>query len=293
MTVFPKGMKMISIILVTRNQLPYTRQCLQSLREHTPQEIELIVVDNGSMDGTVEFLHSQAGVRVIANRSNRGYAAGCNQGLAVAGGDFLVLLNNDTIVTADWLAGLLFHVRQDKSVGLAGPLANSVAGSQRVPVEFSSLAQLNFFARQLRRLNFGRRRETGFISGMCMLVRREVVERIGGLDERFGYGSFEDDDFCVRAALAGYKLCIAQDVFIYHYGGRTFAGEGLDYPALLSRNWALYKEKWGLPAGFPPAQRHTSLAAYQKNQPPFRQAAAGSPADSLLAFLPAANLRQA
>lgn len=245
-----------SIIIVTRNQLPYTRQCLQSLREHTPQKIELIIVDNGSTDGTVEFLRSLPGARIIANQSNRGYAAGCNQGLAAAAGDFLVLLNNDTIVTEDWLAGLLFHARQGNSVGLVGPLSNYVAGSQRIPVGFSSLAEIHSFARELRRQNFGRRRETGFISGMCMLIRREVVKHIGGLDERFGCGNFEDDDFCLRAALAGFKLYIALDVFIYHHGSRTFVGEKLDYPALLSRNWALYKEKWGLPADFSPAERH-------------------------------------
>lgn len=255
----PKNRPLASIIILTCNQLKYTQQCVQSLLENTPRVFELIFVDNASRDGTVDFLRSLAGAKVIVNQLNKGYAAGCNQGLAVASGDILVLLNNDTIVTKDWLTGLLFHAWQDDSVGLLGPLSNYGAFSQGISVRLTSLREIHSFARNLRRQNFGRCLKSNFVSGMCMFIRREVVERIGGLDERFGYGNFEDDDFCLRAVLAGFKIYIALDVFIYHYGSRTFAGEKLDYSFLLAQNWILYKEKWGLPADFPPAERHTFM----------------------------------
>lgn len=260
-----KTRPLTSIVILTRNQLEFTRQCVQSLLEHTRPPAELIFVDNGSSDGTVHFLRSLTGATVIVNSFNRGYAAACNQGLAAAKGDFLVLLNNDAVVTKDWLEGLAWHAFQAGPVGLVGPLSNYVGPLQQVSVKFSSLAEMHCFANRLRREKTGLFSESNFISGMCMFIKREVVERIGGLDERFKYGNFEDDDFCLRSALAGFKIRVALDVFVYHYGSRTFAGEKMNYRTQLSENWALFRKKWGLPPDFPSRQRHESLLPYGRS----------------------------
>ena len=92
---------------------------------------------------------------------------------------------------------------------------------------------------------------TSKASGFCLLAKREVIDKIGGLDEQFGSGNFEDDDFCSRAFLSGFEIRIAQDVFIHHTGRQTFKGAGIDYNAKMVHNWELYKAKWNIPKDTP------------------------------------------
>ena len=96
-----------SIVIVTYNQIEFTRQCLDSIRLLTDEPYELIVVDNGSTDGTVEYLQAMPDVRLIENDSNRGFPAAANQGMAVAAGKQVLLLNNDVVVTTGWLGRML------------------------------------------------------------------------------------------------------------------------------------------------------------------------------------------
>ena len=93
------------------------------------------------------------------------------------------------------------------------------------------------FAKQIAEKNSGQTAESFRLVGFCLMARRAVVDRIGGLDERFGSGNFEDDDFCVRAAIAGFKSLIAKDVFIHHVGGQTFQALNINYKRSLERNW--------------------------------------------------------
>ncbi len=243
---------LVSIVILTHNQLEHTRKCLESLEELTPEAHELILVDNGSTDGTVDFLKdfqkSRSAAKVIFNLSNRGFSAGNNQGLAVAEGDFVLLLNNDTVVTPQWLGRLLSVFERYPEVGIVGPVSNYVSGPQRVAsVDYQSLEDLPRFARAWAATRDRQIIEINRVVGFCLLARRAVVQKIGGLDERFGSGNFEDDDFCIRARLAGFKAVVAQDVFIHHTGSATFRGAKIDYSESLHRNWELFKSKWGLP----------------------------------------------
>ncbi|NSW76215.1 MAG: hypothetical protein HPY68_05470 [Candidatus Atribacteria bacterium] len=89
------------------------------------------------------------------------------------------------------------------------------------------------------------------VIGFCMLVKRAVIEKIGGFDPIFGTGNFEDDDFCLRLQLAGFTIKIAHDVFVHHFGSKTFQSERIDYRTLIQRNWELFKKKWNLPENLP------------------------------------------
>ncbi|HEY9173466.1 MAG TPA: glycosyltransferase, partial [Verrucomicrobiae bacterium] len=246
------GKPMASVILLVLNQLEHTRRCLESLAAHTPLPHEIIVVDNGSNDGTPEFLRewlakTPHGI-VIHNETNLGFAAGNNQGLALARGQNVVLLNNDTVVTAGWLEGMLDVLRREPDTGVVGPMSNRVSGPQFVSeVGYTDLSGLPAFAKQWAQTHAGQSFEVGRAVGFCLLARREVIERIGGLDERFGSGNFEDDDFCIRARLAGFRIRIAKDVFIHHTGSQTFKGAKIDYRSAMLRNWDLFRAKWQLP----------------------------------------------
>jgi GT2 family glycosyltransferase/acetyltransferase-like isoleucine patch superfamily enzyme/2-polyprenyl-3-methyl-5-hydroxy-6-metoxy-1,4-benzoquinol methylase/predicted Zn-dependent protease len=241
-----------SIIILTHNQLEHTKPCLESIEHYTPQQYELILVDNGSTDGTLNYLRKYANdrknVRVIANKENLGFAAGNNQGLAVASGNYLLMLNNDTIVTEGWLSRMLSVFERYSEVGIVGPVSNNISGPQQVKeASYKNLEEMPHFAKQWSAEHAGQTIEFQRVVGFCLLARREVIDRIGGLDEKFGSGNFEDDDFCLRAAAAGYKARIAQDAFIHHTGSQTFKGAGINYQQSLLRNWEIFKTKWKLP----------------------------------------------
>ena len=240
---------MTSIVILTFNQLAYTSECVASIERHTPQPHEIIFVDNGSTDGTVVWLQdlvaANPGYRLIANNENKGFAAGCNQGLMAARGDFLLLLNNDVVVTPGWLGGLLECLNESEDVGVVGPMTNAASGPQLVAaVDYRVMDGLDRFARQFRSRYRHRRIPGRRVVGFCMLFRRALMERIGRLDEQFGSGNFEDDDFCYRAALAGFRNTVAADVYVHHFGSVSFQGNNIDYEAALHRNRRLYARKW-------------------------------------------------
>src|SRR5262249_23036869 len=168
------------------NQLQYTRQCLDSVLAHTRSPYELVLVDNGSADDTPAYLEEvrrrpgPARVEVIRNETNRGFPAGCNQALARARGDHVVLLNNDTIVSEGWLEGLIARAEQaGANVGLVGPVSNGAPAPQHVDVSYADPAQLHDFARRRRQECAGQSLRVQRLTGFCLLVRREVFDRVG------------------------------------------------------------------------------------------------------------------
>lgn len=181
---------------------------------------------------------------MLTNADNRGFPAAVNQGLQLAKGKQILLLNNDTLVTTGWLRALLEALYSEPSVGLVGPCSNFVSGEQQVPVSYDDLTGLDGFAWEWSKAHNHERVATDRLVGFCLLIRREVVEAVGCLDERFGIGCFEDDDYCLRAKQAGFRAVIARDAFVHHFGGRTFVATGVDFGALMARNEALFREKW-------------------------------------------------
>lgn len=255
--------KLVSIVILACNQLHFTRQCIAGIVAHTPESIEVVVVDNGSVDGTREYFeaelpraHPDLPLTYIRNPVNSGYAAGNNIGIRQARGDFVVLLNNDVVVTPGWLTRLLNHASGDPGCGIVGPMTNSVCGPQKLEApgyDLSTLEGLNEFAAGISTRDAGKSLHHWKTVGFCMLVGRDVLNRIGGLDTEFGFGNYEDDDFCIRAYLAGFRPRIARDCYVHHHGGATFIGEGIDYRQSMRRNWAIFCRKWDIPEGNGPA----------------------------------------
>lgn len=230
------------LIIPVWNQLSYTRGCLESIRRHTPESVRLIVVDNGSTDGTGDYLRelpSRLGkpLTVITNSANLGYVRAVNQGLQVSRAPYVCLLNNDTVVTEGWLSGLLAAAGSRPEVGLLNPLGN-VGGPW-------SEARWRRVREQLAR-GAGKIEELEHCSGFCLFIKREVLERVGLFDETFGMGNFEDNDYCERARQAGFLSAKAHDVWVHHIQNRSFDripgwGEKISEP-----NRERLREKWPL-----------------------------------------------
>jgi len=252
------GGPLVSIVILAHNQLKYTIKCLESIIENTNLFYELILVDNGSTDGTTKHLESETTslissgmLKIIRNENNRGFAAGNNQGIAEAMGDYILLMNNDIIVTPGWLERMMTCAERDPRIGIVGPMSNSVSGPQLVKdvsYNLTNLDGLDDFAAEFFKRNEGKAQRFLRVVGFCMLIKRAVIDKIGGLDTSYGLGNFEDDDFSLRAALAGFESWMAQDCFIHHFGHRTFIGAKIDFNANLTKNWEIFKQKWGFPA---------------------------------------------
>ncbi len=242
-----------SVIVLTWNALDYTRQCAESLLAHTDPRHELIFVDNGSRQDTLDYLaqleRDHAQVQVIRNGKNLGFAAGNNVGLAAATGQYLCLLNSDTVVTAGWLERLLNPLATEPRLGMVGPVTNSITGMQQLPqvnYDQETLAGLADFAAQVAGENEGQVNTALWIVGYCVVLRRELLLRIGGLDEGFGLGNFEDTDFCLRSFLAGYGSAIVPGCFIHHFGSRSFVENKLDYARNMDEKFEVFRRKWDL-----------------------------------------------
>ncbi|WP_454871098.1 glycosyltransferase [Priestia megaterium] len=235
-----------SIIILTYNQLPLTKQCLTSINKHTNQEeIEIIVVDNGSTDGTIAYLKSIPSLKTIFNEKNLGFAKGCNQGLDIATGDRVLFLNNDTIVTKNWLQSMIVLLYSDEKIGMVGPVSNYVSGPQQITVDYTDTQAIEEFSSEYCKNELGKSKGALRLVGFCLLIKREVLDKIGGFDERFEYGSFEDDDLCLRGLQAGYQLKIALDSFVHHHGHATFTGnQDINMHHLFNLNRQKFIDKW-------------------------------------------------
>ncbi len=249
-----RGRGLVSIVTLSWNAPQFTKMALESISRYTSEPYEVIVVDNGSGPETLSMLRAidDPHVRVVYNEKNRGFGGGNNDGIAIAKGERIVVLNNDVIVTENWLDALLDPFDRMPSVGVTAPRSNKIVGDQEViDASYNDLEGMQAYARERTR-RFAKR---GFLTdraiGFCLCIDRRVIEQIGGFDERFGMGNFEDDDLCIRIRAAGYEIYVADDCFIHHFGSQSFVANKVDYAATMETNWKKFAQKWGYPPAYP------------------------------------------
>ena len=227
----------VDVVVCVHNALEHVQQCLSSVVARTTVDYRLIIVNDGSDATTTEWLReftaNQAGVEIIETNGPLGYTRAANQGLRASSATNVVLLNSDTVVPRLWLEEMLECMASDDSLGIVGPLSNA-ASWQSVPErvgpdgrwavnnlptgynvdEFAELVWL------MSRRQFPR---ADFINGFCFMINRQVIDRIGYLDEEnFPRGYGEENDYCLRAKDAGFELAIADHCFVYHAKSKSF-----------------------------------------------------------------------
>jgi GT2 family glycosyltransferase len=241
----------VSLVLPVYNQLVHTMQCLESILRLPDKGNELIVVDNASTDGTPEYLKGIC-VTIIHNATNLGCAKAWNQGIKASRGTVIGILSNDIVVTPGWLPALLRFMERTGH-GIVSP------AMREGPLDY----ELDRYAAE-----FTGACKTATRSGLlgpCMLVRREVFDRIGLFDEGFSYGGCEDVDFLWRARKAKITAGVTGSAFIHHFGmvtqnavkrhvSKTYPAQNLEHfrrkwgrsvrGNWLQRRWAAQQETW-------------------------------------------------
>ncbi|EGT2197543.1 glycosyltransferase [Clostridioides difficile] len=240
-----KESKFTSIIILTYNQLEYTKICIESIRKFTnPDSYEIIIIDNNSTDGTINWLKTQEDVTVIYNNENLGFPKGCNQGIKIAKGDNILLLNNDTIVTPNWLSNMNKALWSSKEIGAVGTVSNYCSYNQEIHVNYNNIEEMLEFAYNFNKSNTSLWYYRNKLIGYCLMIKKEVLDKVGLLDEIFTPGNFEDDDISFRMLLSGYKLFLCKDTFIHHFGSISFKSSNNSYHELLKVNSNKFKDKW-------------------------------------------------
>jgi GT2 family glycosyltransferase len=208
-----------SIIIPHRNGLQYLSACVASVRKHT-KNYQLIIVDDCSTDDSEEWIKSECTLHdnttAIFLNEHQGFASAVNAGLADARGDFIILLNNDTIVTPEWAESMVRSIGTAslkmnlKNIGFVGPVSNYAGGLQGIPTDPYTLDQLDSGAIEHRKAFKDHIVFFNFVSGFCMLITKECLKAVGLFDEQYNPGLWEDNDWCLRATLLGFQGIIDQ-----------------------------------------------------------------------------------
>lgn len=239
---------MVAIIVLAWNQCALTLACISSLSSLDYTGHQIIVVDNGSQDGTAEAVRQRyPGVTVLENRENLGFAEGNNVGIRWAmehGADYVILLNNDTVVDSHMLTALIAAAESDSQVGIVGPL---IYYYDQPEVIWSAGSVIDWRTVAFRRLPAGvgchpSAYEVDYVTGCALCTKRQVIEQVGLLDPRY-FLYYEETDWCLRGRAKGYKVMVAPQARMWHKVAATI-GQGS--PAItyyMTRNVFLLLDK--------------------------------------------------
>jgi GT2 family glycosyltransferase len=228
----------IDVVVCVHNAFEDVQRCLEALVEHTSQPFSLVLIDDGSDAPTQQYLIQFSKcheVTLIRNEQATGYTHAANQGMKATTGDFVVLLNSDTIVTPRWIDRMLTCAKSDSQIGIVGPLSNTASWQSIPEIELNGDWAANPLPQGVTTEKMGELVEKysgclfpnlPFLNGFCLLIRKELIHQIGYFDEHlFSRGYGEENDYCLRASQAGWKLALADQTYIYHAQSRSYSSQ--------------------------------------------------------------------
>lgn len=247
-----KAVPMVSIIVLTYNNLELSKKCIRSILEKTAYaNYELLIVDNQSTDGTVEYLKELeekniTNLKVIYNKVNFGFAGGNNIGIDEAKGKYVLLLNNDTIVTRGWLTSMVKHLERNPKYGMCNPVTNSIGNESQIKVEYHNEKEMHEFAYNVTAINMNSTyQRVDRLPLFSTLIKKEIINKVGKLDDSYKIGMFEDDDYTEAVKKAGYEFVIVEDAFVHHVNNASFKKlDDAEYKKIFKQNKEIFEKKW-------------------------------------------------
>jgi O-antigen biosynthesis protein len=250
----------VSIVVVTYQGEEFVEKALRALLDNTEPCYELLLIDNGSTDGTTTLLQQVDNATIVLNERNDGFGAANNQGASRARGRYLVFLNQDAFVHQAWLPPLLKRIESDERVGAVGPMLLNIDGSLQCAgamVFRSGETACYGEGDNPDRPEYGLVRDVDYLAGACLLVRREAFNEVGGFNPAYGLAYFEDADLCLALANRGYRSVYEPCSRVTHIRGRP--SETLLELAL--RNRSLFERRWrDVLASRPPSPSDASVS---------------------------------
>ncbi|HRY52779.1 MAG TPA: glycosyltransferase family 2 protein [Candidatus Portnoybacteria bacterium] len=246
--------KKVFIIIINFNGWPDTKECLDSLARVDYDNFEVILIDNASKEKpqTAGFSSQKFKVRTILNQENLGFAGANNQGIKLAlenKADYVLLLNNDTTVEPDFLTKLVAEAEDDETAGIVGPLICFYDEKDKIWSAGGRIAN-NFTRGELIAYqeaedgNYQVAEQVDYISGTCLLIKAEIIKKIGLISEDY-FLYYEDTDWCLRASRAGFRSLLVPQAKIYHKASRSTVEASYPYIYYHSRNGLMFGERFG------------------------------------------------
>ena len=233
--------KPCDIVIPIWNQPELTKGCINSIKKHTSYPYRIVAVDNASLTPTQEYLDSlkkedNAGVAIIRNRENQGFVKAVNQGMRFSDARYVCIMNNDTIATDGWLGELIDILQKNSDIGIINPSSNTSC-------QFPGKLDIDTYAKTLKNLQ-GKYQELYTCRAFAMIVKRDVIDEVGYLDNTFGMGYFDDTDYCKRAQKLGYRTVRAKASYVYHMESQSFA-KIKEKNEIFLENEKKFVSKWG------------------------------------------------
>jgi len=242
-----RNVPLVSVIILNWNQKKFLRRCLNSVLSADYPRIEVLVSDNGSVDGSVELVKKEyPNVILIENRTNLGFCEGNNVAIKRAKGDIIVLLNNDTWVDKNWIKEVV-KAASDPEVGIVGCKLLFAGTNVIQSLGYRSNLLGHYVNRGFLEVDDGKCdtekvADVDYVSGAALAIKRSVVDEVGFLDPLF-YAYFEDADWCYRVNAAGYKVVVAERAVVHHFGSVSWSDFSFKKVYLTERNRFLFLVK--------------------------------------------------
>lgn len=220
------------VIVLSWNRRDLTKSFVESFLSSTITPTRLIIIDNDSSDNTPEHLESlrdtdNCKFQVILNKENIGFVRGMNQGIAFSDAPYVCLANNDLIFNKGWLEEIINIFEKYPEVGLLSPNSNNLGAPKPAPDEKGVFAELPF------------------VVGFCMVIKREVIDKVGALSDEFYPMFFEDSDYSLKAVKAGYRIGVARGSFVWHEEHASWETQAREKEAIFRKNRDTFNKKWG------------------------------------------------
>ena len=232
------------IILPICDQFDFTKNCIDSIMANTFTPYRLIVINNGKNESTKAYLGEIKkalgdNLVVIENPTNFGWVKALNQGIAISTAPYLCFQNDDTVVTRNWLGKMINILARDERIGIVNPSWEGRLKHMSID-EYGACLEKRYAVQYI---------ETDWARGFSVVLKKKVIEKIGGIDEIYGLAYFDDVDFSVRAINAGFLVVLALDTYVYHHRNVTFFQilKGSKWNELHEKNKLIFYKRWGRP----------------------------------------------